>query len=264
MADCCAMAEEILFILGSVILVSLVSFVGALTLSLNRQALSKILLVLVAFGAGSLIGGALFDLIPKAIELGEGLALQAIAGGIVLFFVIERLIHLHHHHHYIEHHHQGQEFHPQKIKPFAYLNLAGEGIHNFLDGTIIAASYLISFELGLVSTIAILLHEIPQELGDFGILIQGGLPVRKALFYNFLVALTAVLGAVATFLAAGLVQNLTLILLSLGAGGFLYISLSNLIPELHHETNPGKQVLQLVFLVLGIALLYFLGVFLPG
>lgn len=251
------MAGEIVPILLSVIIVSLISFVGVVTLSLKRGMLSKILLVLLAFGAGTLLGGAIFDLIPKAVELGGELAFQYIAVGIVLFFIIERFIHWHHHHRGDDHHHT------KPIKPFAYLNLVGEGVHNFLDGIIIAASYLISFELGLVATIAIIFHEIPQELGDFGILVQGGFSVKRALSYNFLIALTAVVGALTMFFAAFLIPNLTLIMLSIAGGGFLYIALSNLIPELHHETDPKKILIQFVFLILGIALLYYIGIAFP-
>ena len=251
------MEWEIVYILASVVLVSLISFVGVLALSLRRELLNKVLFVLIAFAAGTLLGGALFDLVPEAIELGGEPALAYIAGGIVLFFLLEKIIHLRHHHHIIEHDHEhGEE---GKKKPFAYLNLVGEGIHNFLDGTIIAASYLISIELGVIATIAVILHEIPQELGDFAILVQGGFKPRKALLYNFLIALTAILGAGVMIFAASVVPGLTVIMLSIAGGGFLYIALGNLIPELHHETRPGKVLLQLVFLVLGIVLLYYVG-----
>ena len=241
----------------SVFLVSLISFVGIAALSLNKKALQGILLVLLAFGAGTLLGGALFDIIPEAMRLGGGTALQYIAVGIVLFFIIERFIHWHHHHH-----NEGLD-HRDRVRPFAYLNLIGEGIHNFLDGTIIAASYLVSFEIGIIATIAIIFHEIPQELGDFGILVQGGIPVKKALLYNFLVALTSVIGAAVILFSSFLLPSLTVIMLSIAGGGFLYIALSNLIPELHHETSLKKTIIQVIFLILGIGLLYSLGIVFP-
>jgi zinc and cadmium transporter len=182
--------------------------------------------------------------------------------GIVLFFIIERLLHWHHHHHVLageKHNHE----HREPLKPFAYLNLIGEGIHNFLDGTIIAASYLISMEIGFIATIAIVFHEVPQEMGDFGILVHGGLSAGRALLYNFLVALTAVIGALVMFFASPAVPSLSLVMLSIAGGGFLYIALANLVPELQHETRPGRISVQLVFLVLGIALLYYIGIFFP-
>ena len=256
------MAGEIVPILASVVVVSLISLVGAFTLSLNRAALGKALTVLVALGAGTLLGGALFDLIPEAVELGQGIAYQYIAVGIVLFFIIEKFIHSHHHHHVLKREERDHE-HPHPVKPFAYLNLIGEGVHNFLDGTIIAAAYLTSLELGIIATVAIALHEIPQEVGDFAILVHGGLQVRRALFYNFLVALTAVVGALFVVFASSLIGNLTLILLSIAGGGFLYIALSNLIPELHHETSGRKAIIQLIFLLLGIGLLYVIGLAFP-
>ncbi|MBI4021043.1 MAG: ZIP family metal transporter [Candidatus Aenigmarchaeota archaeon] len=246
------MAADILLILASVVIVSLISVVGVVTLSLRKDALAKVLMLLVALGAGTLIGGALFDLIPEALELGGNVALQYIAGGIVLFFVIERVIHAHHHHHITEDSQEAEHLR----RPFAVLNLIGEAIHNFLDGTIIAASYLLGFELGVAATIAIIFHEIPQEIGDFGILVKGGFSVRKALQYNLLVALTAVVGALVVVFAAGLVEGLELFLISIAGGGFLYIALANLIPELHHERSTVKQVLQTIFLIVGIALLF--------
>lgn len=254
------MAGEIVPIILSVVIVSLVSFAGVVTISLRKKSLNKLLLFLIAFSAGTLIGSSIFGLIPEAVEIGGSLAFQWIAGGIVLFFVIERFIHWHHHHHHGDHahHHEG------KVKPFAYLNLVGEVMHNFLDGTIIAASYLISIELGIFATIAIIFHEIPQEISDFGILIYGGFPVKKALLYNFLVALTAIVGAVVTFFTIAYVQNMSLILLSLAGGGFLYIALANLMPELHQETNTKKLVIQSVFLLTGILLMYYFGIVFPG
>lgn len=244
-------------ILASVIIVSLVSFIGIATLSLRKGLLNKILLILVAFGAGGLLGGALFDLLPEAVEMSPQ-AFQYIAGGIVLFFIIEKLIHWKSHRHIIEHDHP----HDQK-KPFAYLNLLAEGIHNFLDGVIIAAAYLTGFELGVVATIAIILHELPQEIGDFGILVHGGFTVRRALYYNFLIALTAVLGAIAAILAAPLIPGIIPVLIAVAGGGFLYIAMSSLIPELHHETQPAKIVVQTLFLILGMLLLLFVGMAFP-
>ena len=251
-----------LFILLSVAVVSLASLVGIATLSLKAGILKKILNVLVALGAGTLIGGAFFDLIPGAVNLAGNAAFLYMVYGIIIFLVLEKLIHWHHHHHVLAKEEQ-DHLHKEPVKPFAYLNLLGDAVHNFLDGTIIAASYYISLELGIVSTIAILLHEIPQEIGDFGILIQGGLSTKKALIYNFLVALTAVAGAFAVMVLGPIAGNFEIAMISIAAGGFLYIALANLIPELQHETKPRNIILQVLFLLLGIALLFYIGGLFP-
>ena len=136
------------------------------------------------------------------------------------------------------------------------MNLVGDGVHNFIDGLIIAGSYLVSIPLGLTTTLAVILHEIPQEIGDFGVLIHGGFKMRKALFMNFLTALTAVVGTVVALSLSIFVENLTLFLLPFAAGGFIYVASTDLIPELHkgsYETK--KSLLQLITFVLGILIM---------
>ncbi len=252
------MAGVLVNIIASVFLVSLVSFIGIVTLSVKRELLNKVLAAIAAFGAGTLIGSAFFELVPESIEIGGSAAPAYIIFGIVVFLVMERLIHWHHHHHHGDHaqHHEG------KARPFAYLNILGEVTHNFIDGTIIAASYITSLELGIITTAAIIFHEIPQEMGDFGILIHGGFPVRKALFYNFLAALTAVIGGIAAFLYSG-IGGLNFILLSIAGGGFLYIALASLIPEINREGGTKKAIGSIVFIIAGIIVMYWLGAVFP-
>lgn len=253
--------SEIVFIILSVFIVSLISFVGVFTLTVKKELIDKIILALVAFGAGTLLGGALFDLIPEAVEAGQDAAYPYIVGGIIIFFVLERLMHWHHHHHVLQEEHHTHSH--AKIKPFAYLNLVGDAIHNFIDGIIIAASYLADIHIGIVATIAIIFHEIPQELGEVGILLHGGFTRKKILFLNFVVALTAVAGGLLMFYASSIVPNITFIMLSIASGGFLYIALSNLIPELQHESDPKKILLHTVLLLLGILLLLAIGNIFP-
>ena len=138
------------------------------------------------------------------------------------------------------------------------MNLVGDGIHNFIDGAVIAGSFMAGVPLGLATTVAVILHEIPQEIGDIGVLIHGGFSRTKALFVNFISALTAVLGAVAVLLATGHIENLTVFLVPFAAGGFMYIAGSDLIPELHKETNALKSILQLAFIMAGILIMLFL------
>lgn len=166
-----------------------------------------------------------------------------VLGGIMFFFVIEKFIHWQHCHMPITEHH---------AHPFAYTNLIGDGFHNFIDGLIIAASYLVSVPVGLATTLAVIFHEIPQEIGDFGVLLHGGFSKGKALFVNFLSALLAIAGGVVGLLLNSRVENISLILLPLAAGGFIYIAGADLIPELHKEVGAKKAALQFIAVLAGI------------
>ena len=239
-----------LYSLISVFVVSLISLIGILTLSVNIKKLRYVLIYLISFSAGTLLGDAFIHLLPEAIE-NFGLTLNislSILSGIILFFILEKIIHWQHCHGTItENHH---------IHPFAYMNLVGDALHNFLDGIIIAASYLISVPAGVATTLAVIFHEIPQEIGDFGVLIHGGFSKSKALAVNFLSALFAVLGAILTLWLGSTIQNLESILVPLAIGGFIYIASSDLIPQLHkHADTIGKSLLQLLTFILGIAVM---------
>jgi len=183
------MVHETIYTIISVILISLISLVGIAALSIKTSKLKKFLIYLVSFSAGALFGGAFLHLLPEIIEE-AGFTLQIsflILGGIVLFFVIEKVIHWNHCHISLSENH---------VHPFAIMNLVGDGVHNFLDGLIIAATYLISIPAGFATTIAVAFHEIPQEIGDFGVLIHGGFSRKKALAWNFVSAIVALLGAI--------------------------------------------------------------------
>ncbi len=239
-----------LYIMISVILVSLIAFVGVITLYLKPKLLDKILFGLVSFAAGALLGAAFLDLLPEALEKNGGPVLVYALVGVVVFYILETFLfwyHCHYGHHHHHHHHMG---------PIAFLNLFGDGVHNFVDGMIIAAAYLASIQVGIAATVAVILHEIPQELGDFGILIYGGLSRKKALFFNFLCACTAVLGALAVYFFSTRIQNISAILVPFAAGGFIYIASADLLPELHKERNLRKAVIQLIYFLLGIAIIY--------
>lgn len=232
-----------LYTIGSVIIVSLISLIGVFSISIDEKRLAKILLFMVSFAAGALLGDAFLHLLPESME--DGLALKApvfILVGIFAFFILEKIISWRHCHI------PTSEEHPH---PVGMMNLIGDGFHNILDGMIIGGSYLVSIPLGVSTTLAVILHEIPQEIGDFGILVHAGYSVRKALFFNFLCALTAVAGAVLT-LAVGLKSaSVSAFLVPFTIGSFVYIATADLIPELKKETALKKSLLQLLFILLG-------------
>ena len=243
--------SEFLWIFGSVILVSVVSLVGVVMLSMRKEMLKRLILYLVSFAAGTMLGGAFLHLLPEAVEE-YGFVPEvsfSLLAGIMVFFVIEKIIHWHHCHRVEPCEHKSA---------FGYMNLVGDGVHNFVDGLVIAGSYIVSIPLGITTTIAILFHEIPQEIGDFGVLIQSGFSTKKALAYNFLIALTAVAGAGAMLLVNASVENIGLYVLPFTAGGFVYIASSDLIPELHRETGAKKSFKQLFALLLGILVMFLL------
>ncbi|VVC03566.1 Zinc transporter ZupT [Candidatus Burarchaeum australiense] len=233
-------------ILIATFIVSLMSFVGILTLALKDKLLHSLLLVFVSFAAGTMLAAAFFDLIPEGIAAsGIAYTMQITVAGIVLFFIIEKFLHWHHHH---KHHHRGD----RGEMPFTYLNLIGDGVHNFIDGTVIAASFLSNTGVGITTTLAIIAHEIPQEVGDFSLLIYGGFTKQKALLFNFLSGLTAIAGALLTFYLSSFVPGLTAFLIPFAAGNFIYMACADLVPELHKEVEPRKSALQLAAFLLGI------------
>jgi zinc and cadmium transporter len=202
---------------------------------------------MVSFSAGALLGDAFIHLLPELAE--EGLTLNysiTIIFGVLLFFSLEKVVHWRHCHMPITKTH---------VHPFAYMNLIGDSLHNFIDGLIIAGSYLISIPAGIATTIAVVFHEIPQEIGDFGVLVHGGFAKWRAIFLNFVTALTAVLGVVFALVLSNYVVNIDGYLISLAIGGFLYIAGSDLIPELHKETKVSISIIQILTFILGIVVM---------
>lgn len=227
------------YILISIFIVSLISLIGIFTFA---RAFERMLFALIAFAAGTLLGAAFFDLLPEAMEESSDIFGYVLAG-MLFFFILERFI-------FWRHCHDGK----CDVHAFTYLNLLGDSIHNYIDGMIIAASYIASTSIGIASTLAIVFHEIPQEIGDYGILIYGGFSKRKALFYNFITALAAFLGAISIMFFQVAIENS--ILLSFGAGGFIYIASADLIPELHKVIDKKKSSIQIISLFLGIAIIW--------
>ena len=249
------MIVVLLQILIAVLLVSLVSVLG-IFIFFKQKTLNRILFFLVSFAAGTLLGAAFLDLLPEVLEEGfnDSIAIFILIG-LLSFFILEKFLYWHHHH-------AGQEH--EEVHGFTYLNMIGDGIHNFLDGAVIAVSFVNSTSLGIVTTIAIIAHEIPQEIADFSILIYGGFSKTKALVYNFLTALTALIGALIAYFYSSYFQNSQIYIASFAIGGFVYIAGTDLIPEIQKEKDAKKSMLQLAMLVLGIALIWFVGVVFEG
>jgi len=229
----------------SVIVISIISFIGVLSLAIGKRLLKKALILFVAFASGSLLGAAFFHMAPEAVEELGSSGFSLLLAGILLFFVLEKFIHWHH---------CGKE--DCDVRPVGYLNLLSDGLHNFIDGLIISAAYLTNFEVGLVTTVAIALHEIPQEFGDFSVLLHAGMSTRKALLYNFLSASMAIAGAFVGYVSLGAVESWIPYVLALAAGGFIYIATADLMPELHKETEFTKLFQQVVALFAGVVLIY--------
>lgn len=238
------------YIVAASLIISAVSLIGIFTLSMKTGLLNRLLLVLVAIAAGTMIGNVFFHLLPESIEmLPARTAFIMVLISFVIFFFIEKVLRWHHcHRHDCEKHTVG------------YMNLIGDAVHNFTDGLIIAASFIVSIPLGVATTIAIAFHEIPQEIGDFGVLLHSGFSRKKALFMNFLVALGSLAGAVSGYF---LIQNIAIVeayLIPFAAGGFLYIAASDLLPELREEENFQKIALHAFAFVIGISFMYLLEV----
>jgi len=238
----------IFWIILATFAMSAISLIGAFTLVFKESILKQLTVPLVAFSAGTLIGGALFHLIPEAVKgAGNIIAVMAwVVAGFTAFLIFEQFIHWHHCHRMpSEHKH-----------PVTYMILFSDGLHNFVDGLAMGAAFLVSPGLGLATTLAVAAHEIPQELGDFGILVHGGWSRGRALIFNFISGLTMIVGGVLAFVLARQVNVLWL--LPFSAGNFIYIAASDLIPELKNCDIIKRNLLHLFSFIIGIFLMYLL------
>lgn len=208
---------------------------------------------LIGFSAGGLIGGAFLHLLPEALEEASSrIIFPYLILGFIFFFVLEKYLHWRHCHKGI-----------CDIHAFTYLSLIGDGIHNFTDGLVIGTSFIISLHFGIITTLVIIFHEIPQEIGDFGVLVYGGFSKFKALYCNFIIALTCVLGTIVGYFTSANITNFSVFLLPFTAGGFIYIAACDLIPELHKQPdlkNSAQAMLAFICGVLFILLARSLGI----
>ncbi len=237
-----------LFALLSAVVVSLISFIGVFLLSVKRQALNKVLVLLLAFAVGALLGNAFFHLLPEAYFHLPSTSWTAwlCMAGFLIFLFIEQFLHIHSH----------DKTGEGKIKNYGYLSLYADGIHNFTDGILIAVSWMFSPEVGLATTIAIVLHEIPQEISDFAVLLQAGFERRNALLYNFYSACTAILGTLLTLWVGEKLSHLSTYVMPFAAGGFIYLAATSLLPEIIRKTNKRNFWLYILCILSGIFIMY--------
>lgn len=244
------MSTNFIFAIVSVVFISLLSLIGILFISFSESKLSKIIFCMVSIGVGALLGDALVHLIPESFEKNANNTFVStyIILGFLSFFVLEKFFRWHHCHNIEDdhaHHH-----------PVGYMSLIADAFHNFLDGLLIGSAYMLSIEVGIATTLAVILHELPQELSDFSILIHSGFSRSKALLFNFISSSTAILGALIASTSIMKIEALIGIVIPFAAGSFIYVAASDLVPELHKETSRAKSLLQFICIVIGFALMY--------
>jgi zinc and cadmium transporter len=246
----------IIYSILSVTIVSLVSLAGVVTLFFGKKKINNLLHTLVSLSAGTLFGGAFLHLIPEAVEEAGSFTTSIsllILAGITVFFILDKLIHWNHSHS------ESSLVHTRENtgKSVAHLNLLGDGIHNLLDGMLIAGAYLVSIPTGIATTIAIIIHETPQEIADFGVLLYSGLSKKKALLFNFLSATLAIIGVIIGLVLGAQLENFIAMILPFAGGAFVYIAGSNLIPELLQKNHKLTGLIkQLLVFALGIGIMY--------
>jgi len=241
---------------GSIIIVSLISLIGVFALSLKEKVLNAFLFILVSVAAGALFGDAIIHLIPEIFTETKNMLFTSLSilSGVLGFFILEKFLRWRHVHE-IEDCCMDEVHDETRIAPIGYIVWTSDSIHNFIDGLIIGISYLVSIEIGIATTIAIILHEIPQEISDFAILLHAGFKKQKALLINFLSALFALLGGIVAVIASSYVQNFIPIITGFAAGSFLYIAGSDLVPEIHKTKDPRRSLIQFIALSTGIAIM---------
>lgn len=234
---------NLVYTILATLIVSSVSLVGVLSLLFNENVVDKIVFMLISFAAGSLIGVSFLHIIPEIIgRIDNSRLFYYVVAGFTIFFMLEKYF-------YWRHCHKGEKC---ELHPVSYLNLFGDALHNFIDGILIGSSFSVNIEVGTFATLAVVLHEIPQEIGDFVILLHSGFSKLKALLLNFLVSLTAILGAVLGYILSDKIKVLPNYILPIVAGGFIYVASCDLIPDLHREKNLYRSFLSLVLFLLGI------------
>jgi zinc and cadmium transporter len=237
--------ETLIYILIATFLISAGALVGIFTLAMQADKLDRILLLLVSLSAGALMGGAFIHLLPEASKSLESSSVYGtVLFSFVAFFFVEKLFHW-------RHCHKGQ----CKVHTFGYMNLCGDAVHNFIDGLVLAATFIADVRLGVVTTLAIALHEIPQEIGDFGVLLYAGFKKSKALVANFMVALTVVVGGIVGYFLS-FSEHFIVYLLSFAAGGFIYIAASDLMPEIRKEQGLKKSLASFGMFLVGILIMF--------
>ena len=239
------MITTYIYAFTSVIIISLVSLIGVFFLALKEEIIKKYISLFISLAIGALLGDAFIHLIPEAFEkiLNHTTASLLIIFGILIFLIIEKFLHWHHH---------GDDTDENHTHPVGKLLLFTDGFHNFIDGIIIGVSFLVSIPIGFATTLAVVLHEIPQEIGDYAVLIHSGYNKKRALWLNFLSALTAIIGVIIALIFGNVAETFTIWVIPIAAGGFIYIALADLIPELQKTKEIKYSIFQLTTVFVGI------------
>jgi len=231
--------NTLLWVISATLIDSLVGLVGVFSLFIDEGRLKKMIKTLVAFSAGALLGGAFFHLLAEAIEKMSVTQVFSITlVGFLAFFILEEYLHWH----------QCEEC---EIHPYSYLMIIGDSIHNILDGLVIAGTFMVSTHLGIITTILLIAHEVPQELGVFGVLVSGGFNRSRALLYSFLAQCTCILGGISGYLFFSRMEIFSLLIIPFTAGGFIYIAAADLIPGMH-KTEGFEKITSFIWLCLGL------------
>lgn len=254
--------STLIYIIIFTFVASILGLMGGILLLTRKKLSHNVTHGLSAFAAGSLLGAAFLDLLPEAFhhmkDLGvvdsEKTIFLYTLGGVLFFFFLERFIHWFHHHH--------RSHDEDEMKPIVPLIVFGDGVHNFIDGTVMAATFMVDIRLGIITTLAIIAHELPQEVGDFGLLLHQGVKKSKVFFYNFYSQLTAVLGGITTYFVGSSINGVLPIFIAITSGFFIYIALSDLVPDIHSENRKGFALFESALLVLGIIVIYLATTFL--
>ena len=239
------MITTYVYAFSSVIIVSLVSLIGIFSLSLREEIVRKYISLFISLAVGALLGDAFIHLIPEAFKnfSNSSIVSLLIISGILIFFIVEKFLHWHHH---------GDDTEINHVHPVGKLLLFTDGFHNLIDGIIIGASFLVSIPIGIATSIAVVLHEIPQEIGDFAVLIHSGYSKKRALYLNFFSALAAIVGLIIALIFGNITETFIIWILPISAGGFIYIAVADLIPELQKTKELKYSIFQLTAVLIGV------------
>ncbi len=252
--------EYIVYTIGSVILVSIIAVFAAIPFFMKKQIPHSVLIVLMSLSVGTLLGGVFLHFLPELVEEGytTSVALSIIAGFLV-FLLLEKFIHWHH----SKKAEDGCGCGHSHAYHLAPLNIIGDGMHNFLDGLVIAGSYAVSLPLGIAATISVIFHEIPQEIADFGILLYAGLTKTRALLFNFLSATAAIAGAIVGIIFTEKIHGFSNIIIPFAIGNFVYIAASNLVPELHKHCKITETIIHIIAICAGVGIMLLVAILAP-